>query len=53
MMDFTVLMKDLRDVAEKYTGKTTDLSVNTAAYVDMFTKVTFLLHFIETFWTVP
>ncbi|XP_052781831.1 LOW QUALITY PROTEIN: uncharacterized protein LOC128218256 [Mya arenaria] len=38
-MDFSVLLQDLRDVAEKYKGKTTEPSVSTIAYVDMFTKI--------------
>jgi hypothetical protein len=38
-MDFSVLLKDLRDVAEKYKGKSTEPQVSTHAYVDMFTKV--------------
>ena len=38
-MDFSVLVKELRDVAEKYKGKTSDPQVSTVVYVDMFTKV--------------
>ncbi|XP_045164580.2 uncharacterized protein LOC123528704 [Mercenaria mercenaria] len=38
-MDFSVLLKDLRDVAEKYQGKGTEPQVSTHAYVDMFTKI--------------
>ena len=38
-MDFSVLMQDLRDVAGKYQGKSTEPQVSTLAYVDMFTKV--------------
>ncbi|XP_060587858.1 uncharacterized protein LOC132743353 [Ruditapes philippinarum] len=38
-MDFSVLLKDLRDVAEKYKGKSTEPQVSTHAYVDMFTKI--------------
>ena len=39
MMDFSVLVAELRDVAEKYKGKTTEPQVSTVVYVDMFTKV--------------
>lgn len=38
-MDFSVLVADLRDVAEKYKGKTTEPQVSTVVYVDMFTKI--------------
>ena len=39
MMDFSALVADLRNVAEKYQGKSTDPQVSTVVYVDMFTKV--------------
>lgn len=38
-MDFSVLLADLRKVAEQYRGKTTDPQVSTNAYVHLFTKV--------------
>lgn len=38
-MDFSVLLADLREVAEKYRGKTTEPQIATNAYVDLFTKV--------------
>ncbi|KAL4226814.1 hypothetical protein ACF0H5_014792 [Mactra antiquata] len=38
-MEFSVLLADLRDVAEKYKGKSTEPQVSTNAYVDMFTKI--------------
>ncbi|WAR26780.1 hypothetical protein MAR_012484 [Mya arenaria] len=50
-MDFSVLLQDLRDVAEKYKGKTTEPSVSTIAYVDMFTKV--ILELMVSHWTHP
>ena len=34
-----MLVTDLRNVAERYKGKTTDPQVSTVVYVDMFTKV--------------
>lgn len=42
-MDFSVLVADLRDVAEKYKGKTTEPQVSTVVYVDMFTKVCYFV----------
>ena len=39
MMDFSALVADLRDVAEKYKGKSSEPQVSTVVYVDMFTKV--------------
>ena len=44
-MDFSVLIQDLRDVAEKYQGKTSEPQVSTHAYVDMFTKVSYFVVF--------
>lgn len=38
-MDFSVLLKDLRDVAEKYQGRSSEPQVSTHVYVDTFTKV--------------
>ncbi|XP_052284946.1 uncharacterized protein LOC127881244 isoform X2 [Dreissena polymorpha] len=38
-MDFSVLLQDLKDVAEKYKGKSTEPAISTSAYVDMFLKI--------------